>query len=73
MKIWIRNLGANCPDHSVAAEVSLVTASLRMLEFSQLYIYMQIVRILRKMFAVLRIFLVVFIRDVEITPGLNPR
>lgn len=50
-----------------------MTALLRMLEFSQLDFYMQIVRILRKMFAVLRIFLVVFIRDVEITPGLNPR
>lgn len=44
-----------------------------MLDFSQLDVYMQIVRILRKMVAVLRIFLVVFIRDVEITPGLNLR
>lgn len=50
-----------------------MTVLLRMLEFSQLDFYMQIVRILRKMFAVLSIFLVVFIRDVEITPGLNPR
>ena len=50
-----------------------MTALLRMLEFSQLNFHMQIVRIVRKMFAVLRIFLVVFIRDVEITPGMNPR
>lgn len=50
-----------------------MTALLRMLDFSQLDFYMQIVRILRKMVAVLRIFLVVFIRDVEITPGLNLR
>lgn len=50
-----------------------MTALLRMLDFSQLDFYMEIVRILRKMVAVLRIFLVVFIRDVEITPGLNLR
>ena len=50
-----------------------MTALLRMLDFSQLDFYMEIVRILRKMVAVLRIFLVVFIRNVEITPGLNLR
>lgn len=50
-----------------------MTALLRMLEFSQLDFYMQIVRILRKKFAVLRIFLVVFIRNVEITLALNSR
>ena len=35
-----------------------------MLDFSQLDFYMEIVRILRKMVAVLRIFLVVFIRPI---------
>ena len=50
-----------------------MTSLLRMLEFLQLDFYMQIVRILRKTFAVLRIFLVVFITNVEITLGLNPR
>ena len=79
MKIWIKNLGENSPVHSVAPEVRLVTASLCMLQFSQLNFYMQIVRILRKIFAVLiiarlcRIFLAVFIRDVEITPVFNAR
>ena len=41
-----------------------MTALLRMLDFSQLDFYMEIVRILRKMVAVLRIFLVVFIRPI---------